>query len=1452
MVNLLCHTNIYVYLCLDEKFQNQIIYQNLAMMKKFLFFVALILAACIADTAYSQNMGSNTKRIQCPDGIETYYSTPLYFDISPPMRDLKNLKPTKDSKERENHEVPNYVSNMEGTVPFNFREDPVWQKQDATYRPLTSGPIVNIDGIGNIDGYMPPDTQGDVGLNQYVQVVNSRWAVYPKTGSPTPIYGPAQLSVIWTALGSPWAGRNDGDPIVLYDQQADRWMISQFALPSSSQQAVLVAISTTNDPAGTWYRYVYNFGTIMPDYPKFGVWWDGYYMSVNQFTGASGAAACVWQRSKMLSGDPTAGFIYKNCSSAGGIMLPSDWDGPTAPAGEPNYFTFFTGSQLKVWSFITDWTTWTNSTITETSNLTPAAFSSYFCSASRGRCIPQPGTSLMLESMSDRLMFRLQYRNFGSYQSMVTCHTVNVGSGVAGIRWYELRRPGSGAWTIYQQGTYSPDASCRWMGSAAMNAQGDIAIGYSVSDATTTYPSIRYTGRRAADPPGQMTIAEQTAMTGTASQQYSTYGRWGDYSMMSVDPSDDNTFYYTTEYYVTWASTWPWHTRIASFKFSNNPAIITTAATGVTATAATLNGTINPNGLTATYHFEWGTSVSYGNSTTPASAGSGSSAVPVSAPISGLSGGITYHFRLVGTNSEGTTTGNDMSFTTGAAAVTTTTPSAITLTSATGGGTVVSDGGVTVTARGVCWGTSANPTIAGSHTTDGGGLGTFTSSITPLTSSTLYHVRAYATNTNGTVYGDDLTFTTLCGIYSLPFTENFTGTTLPSCWSQVDHQGNGQVWQFGTITGTDAPILTGNYAFLNSDGYASGNSQNADLISPVINCTGLTNITLAFSHYFKEYSAETGTLSYSINGGTTWTTIQTFTTTSATNPIAFSQVIAGASGQAQVQFRWNYTGSYGWWWGIDNISVTGSTANTLSVTPPNQNVSSAAGSTAFTVTSNTTWNASSNQSWCTVTPSGTGNGSITANYTAFAGVGTRVATITVTGTSAPTATVTVTQTGVPATLSVTPSNQNVPGTPAGNTSFTVTSNTAWTVISDQSWCTVTPSGTGNGTITANYSFNPTLSPRVANVTVTVASLSPITVTVTQAAGTGSLVVTPPAQYVAYSPASSIDFTVTSNTSWAASSNVSWCTVTPSGTGNGTISAAYTVNPDPVVRTATITVTATGLPSVAVTLTQDPAPLSISVLPSNQNVPASPTGTTTFSVTSNTSWSAVSDQSWCSVTSGGTGNGTIIATYAENTNISGRLANITVTVPGLSPVVVTVSQAGLAPTLAVAPSNRNVTYPAGATTFTVTSNSTWTAVSDSAWLNVTSGGTGNGTINATYLENPYHVSRVARVTVTVSGLSPQVVTVTQAQSTVAVQEHNTQTIRIIPNPSKGSFRVDVGDLKFTSLNVSVMDMNGKTILYRVCWDKPELKFDLSSSPEGSYVIKVSNEDMEVTQKLILKH
>lgn len=1396
----------------------------------------------------------------------------VYSDVSLPLRDMKPQKSPfwkKWFKEDESKEVPNRFRTI---LPTDAQvSDPArqnWYPDNATSTLVN--PIQNFNGLtnGNNTGgrVTPPDPSGDVGPNHYVQAVNCMLQIFSKTG--TSLYGPVATSTIWNGFNGNWTGHNDGDAVILYDENADRWLISQFAVDCAGNPMTeyeLVAISTTADPTGSYYRYAFQFD-YMPDYPKLGVWGDGYYLAVNRFNTNSastpfiGAAAAVLERSKMLTGDPTARMIYFKTETLGGSgagagadcysMLPSDCDGTLPPTGAPNYFTYINdnsaggASELRTWALHVDWTTTTNSSFTFVTNL---AVSTYNMLGTFTGVVPQQGTSNKLDGLGDRLMFRNQYRNFGTYETFVTCHSVNVGSNVGGVRWYEYRKTGT-VWSIYQQGTYAPgDGKSRWLGSIAMNANGDIGLSYTVSNASM-YPSIYFTGRKASDPLGTMTIPEGIIQTGAASITGAT--RWGDYAAINVDPTDNLTFWTTNEYVGTYGGTWPWATKIASFKFANNPAVVTTAATAVTTSGGTINGTINPNGLATTYHFEYGTTVSYGTNTSNLSAGAGTTTQSVSEVLTGLTAGITYHYRLVGVNSDGTTNGADMTFTPGAASVTTNTATSITTTSAMSGGNVAGDGGSPVTARGICWGTTLNPDITGSHTTDGSGTGTFTSSLSGLTSNTTYHTRAYATNANGTFYGADVAFTTLCGVFTLPFTENFTGTTIPSCWTQVDNQGNGQVWQFGVLTGqTPLPNLTGNYAFLNSDAYGSGSSQNADLVTPTLDLSSYTSVNLAFSHYFKAYTGSSGKVSYSTNNGTTWTTIQTFTTTSATNPANFNQAITGVAGQSQVKFKWNYTGTYGYSWAIDNINITGSsTSPTLTVTPSNQNVTAPAGNTTFSVTSNSSWTVSSNQTWCTVNTSGNGNGTITATYTANTLTTPRVANITVTVTGLTPIIVTVTQDGAALTMTVTPPNQNVPAT-AGSVNFSLSTNvtTPWTAVSDQTWCTVTPTGTGNATLTANYAANPLMASRVANITVTVAGAAPVVVTVSQAGASPTLAVTPSNQTVP-SPAGTTSFIVTSNSAWIASSDQTWCTITTSGTGNGTITANYTENTTVLNRVANITVTVSGLTPIVVTVTQTGAAPTLSVTPSNQNVPA-PAGSTNFTVTTNSSWAAISDQTWCTVTFAGTGNSVMTATYQENITAQQRIANITVSVAGLSPVVVTVTQAGVAPTLLVTPNNRNVTTAAGSTNFSVASNTTWTAVSNSSWCTVTNSGNGNGTIDATYEQNAALDPRVAVITVTVNGLTPINVTVSQ-DGTVGMPEVVASNLLLFPNPNNGQFSIKTANRQMVNMDVTIYTQTGVVVKKWSCTGASQYQFDISANPRGAYILKIKTVDGVVNRNIVV--
>lgn len=488
-----------------------------------------------------------------------------YHDLSEPLRDKNPAEHNDAVKTWKDGLVKNYFGmTIPGYSPGKTTDPKSVQKENGTISPKTQ--LQNFEGTDNLTGVAPPDTDGDVGPNHYFQIVNSKIQIFNKTG--TSLYGPVDNSTLWNGFSGAWTGTNDGDGVVLYDQDADRWFVSQFAINTSDgSQWLLVAVSQGADPTGSYYRYAFEF-TNMPDYPKFGVWPDGYYVSINQFTTKkgvkawAGAGVAALERDEMLQGNP-AEMVFFNVGTSVSTLLPADCDGPFPADGTPNYFSWidYSNDQLGVYEFDVDWANTSNSTFTNVSNLSVSAFdpdiNNSINSWSREN-IEQPGTSQMVHAMTDRLMFRLQYRDFGTHESMVTCHTIDVGGEQAGVRWYEMRKT-TGSWSVYQEGTYAPDSDHRWMGSLAMNGNGDIALGYSVSS-SSTYPSIRYTGRRVTDPLNTMTLAEDEIIAGTASQ--SGVNRWGDYSAMRVDPTDDETFWYTQEYS---GGGWDWQTRIASF-----------------------------------------------------------------------------------------------------------------------------------------------------------------------------------------------------------------------------------------------------------------------------------------------------------------------------------------------------------------------------------------------------------------------------------------------------------------------------------------------------------------------------------------------------------------------------------------------------------------------------------------------------------------------------------------------------------------------------------------------------------------------------------------------------------------------------------------------------------------------------------------------------------------------
>ncbi len=489
------------------------------------------------------------------------------------------------------HQIPR-PSNSGGSISAGDQS----VVQESSGAPLPAP--TTFEGINNLNntawfGFSvnPPDPNGAIGPAHYLEIVNSLLTIYDRnTGVPS--YGPVPISSLFSFALSP-CYNDDGDPLVLYDALAGRWVVSEFGLDFVTPEFhQCFAVSQTANPLGGWYSYDFLISTTkMNDYPKIGVWSDGYYMSINQFIEPGdawgGAGAVVFDRSKMLAGAPaTAQYFDIGAVNIGfGGMLPSDLDGPAPAAGTPNYFAEWDDSTwlgdasdtLRVWNFHVDWVTPANSTFGADALFTPnntiatANVNPYPCDWNGAeQCISQKGTTQKVDALSDRLMNRLQYRKFGGYATLVSNHTVAAGgSGHAAPHWFILRNPGSG-WGMQQQGVYAPDGKDRWMGSIAMNGAGSLALGYSVSS-STKYPSIAFTGRLAADPTGAM-MGEGTMWAGTGYQGTPTStddgyrARWGDYTRMAVDPNDDKSFWYVNEYYpVSYPDTGYsglWHTRI--------------------------------------------------------------------------------------------------------------------------------------------------------------------------------------------------------------------------------------------------------------------------------------------------------------------------------------------------------------------------------------------------------------------------------------------------------------------------------------------------------------------------------------------------------------------------------------------------------------------------------------------------------------------------------------------------------------------------------------------------------------------------------------------------------------------------------------------------------------------------------------------------------------------------
>ncbi len=538
------------------------------------FSILFLIMVCLATSLFAQKKRPQTSQ-QIADNSQSQTVKPekvltsVRNDQSLPLSEQVKIYKLPAST-GEQKIIPLKPYPFEGLVKDQpFIEDPSlqdWQGENSSRTVLLSFDGLEVgDNIGG--GGAPPDQNGDVGPNHYVQMANSVYEIFDKAGNS--VLGPFDINTLWAGFGGPCETNNNGDPIVLYDQLADRWFLSQFAVDDPNNQSICVACSQTPDPTGAYYRYQFNFTTDFPDYPKFGVWGDAYTATYRVFPNGGGFSmkAGALERNKMLAGNPAQMLVFNISALLPGIgsdgFISADLDGPAPAPGTPipivghqdDGLTGAPSDRLALFELTPNWNNLPASTFTGPTFLPVTPYDGVFTTD-----IPQPGTGQGLDILSHFTMFSLQYRDFGTHKSMVTNHTVDVGTNHAGIRWYELRNSGGG-WSIFQQGTYAPDNDHRWMGSIAMDGMGNIALGYSVSS-STTFPSIRFTGHTAGAAPGVMDVAEESIFAGTGSQ--TNPNRWGDYTMMTVDPNDDATFWYTNEYYAQ-TSAFNWKTRIGAF-----------------------------------------------------------------------------------------------------------------------------------------------------------------------------------------------------------------------------------------------------------------------------------------------------------------------------------------------------------------------------------------------------------------------------------------------------------------------------------------------------------------------------------------------------------------------------------------------------------------------------------------------------------------------------------------------------------------------------------------------------------------------------------------------------------------------------------------------------------------------------------------------------------------------
>jgi hypothetical protein len=968
----------------------------------------------------------------------------VHRDVSASLREMILHAPPPSLVRRE-VEPLRRIPLPQGLTPLV--EDPVRQR---TVAPLAT-PVVgtSFEGLGNgqygfsVTG-TPPDTEGTVGATQYVQWVNTSFAIFNKTTGAL-VAGPTAGNTLWSGFGGGCQTNNDGDPIVLYDKAAQRWIFSQFSV-STTPYLQCIAVSTTSDATGTYNRYSFQYGDF-DDYPKMGVWSDAYYETFNMFAGGStfaGADACAYDRSKMLTGAAATQVCFQQGTSVGGL-LPADIDGSTAPpAGSPEYLLYYGTNNLNLFKFHVDFTTPANSTFTGPTVINVAAFNPV-CGG--GTCVPQPGTTQQLDSLADRLMYRLAYRNFGTHESLVVNHSVVAGSS-GGVRWYEIQNP-SGTPTVAQQSTFAPDSNYRWMGSVAMDQSGDMALGYSVGSGSV-YPTIRYTGRVASDPASTMG-AEVNVVTGSGSE--SSYSRWGDYSAMQIDPVDDCTFWYTQEYQKT-TGDFMWNTYIANFKFpscggtadfsvaaapssltitqgSNGTSTITVTSLNGFNSATTLSASGLPSGVTAAFSTNPVTPPANGNATSTLTLTASGSATTGTATvtITGTSGSLTHTTTIALTVNPAATP----NFTIGAS------PSSVTVAQGGNGTSTVTitsqnsfHSATTLTTTGLPTGVTAafstNPV-----TPPANGNVTSTLTLTASGTATTGTATVTVTGTSGTlVHTTTIALTVTGGGGGLQTAVYDSTLKVPKCASTGTGCDSGPSLLLGrdTLSGGAEPnqpnTINNSCADGTSGTFHSDESNDRLVVQTTDGSTMAPGKTIKVSATVWAYSSFTSDhldLYYAANASSpSWVLIATITPTVAgaqTLSANYTLPSGGSLQAVRAQFRYQgsasscTTGSYN---DHDDLAFAvgaGSPGFTVSASPSAVTVKQGSNATStITVTSQngfnsaTTLTASGLPSGVTasfspnpVTPPANGSVTSTLTFTAAANATTGTSNVTVTGTS---------------------------------------------------------------------------------------------------------------------------------------------------------------------------------------------------------------------------------------------------------------------------------------------------------------------------------------------------------------------------------------------------------------------------------------------------------------------